>query len=106
MRELFRRENEEKKDINASPGRLDALLMYLSLHLEDDGLEIYQILRLFAKCKRALELEELDTKKCLDLSVQLGILKIENEKYKFANMNYADCLLANALDKGMDEIDD
>lgn len=106
IKSLFRRENEEKKDINAAPGRLDSLLMYLAIHMPEEGMANVEVLRIFAKCKQILGLEELDTRVCLNLALQLGVLEENDERITFANDDFQGCFLADALDKGMVDWDD
>ena len=103
---LLERELHEKKDINASPGRLDSLLMYLSIHAnEDSRLSDISILKLFADCKYLLGQTDIDTKQCLDLALQLGILENKENHIWFSNSAYYECFFAKALEKGMDEWD-
>ena len=104
IKELLRREYEEKKDTIANE-RLYKLLMYLAIQMPEDGMVDFKVLALFQKYLERVGLKD-DTKKCLDLAVQLGILEERDDNYHFANEQYQECLFAEALAKGMDEWDD
>lgn len=106
IKHLINREYMEKKDIAAAPGRLDILLLYLALNMPEDGFSMVQILKNFTQCRNKLGIEKIDNVHCLKLAVQLGILENQGEIYRFANENYLDCLFAEAVEKGLDELDD
>lgn len=105
IRHLLKREYMEKKDLSAAPGRLDILLLYLAFHMPEEGFSMVQILLNFSQCRKVLGIEKIDNVHCMKLAVQLGILENTGELYRFANTNYAECLFAEALEKGLDELD-
>lgn len=106
IKHIIGREYKEKKDIVAAPGRLDVLLLYLALEMPEEGMGDVKVLTNFTRCKEKLGIENMDNLHCMKLAVQLGILEIENEKYRFSNENYYECLFAEALARGLDELDD
>ncbi len=100
---LLDREYNEKKDINAAPGRLDALLKYLAINMDDNELNYISTMRVFKKCVDYLGMMNIDTKNCLDLSLQLGILEQDGDMIRFSNDEYYFCLLAKGIDLKMEE---
>lgn len=107
---LLEREHTVKKDINAAPGRLDSLLQYIAIQYctqedPDAGLTRMQVLGRFKKCSDALGIE-VDTNKCLNLALQLGIMVERAGKCYFANEIYRDSIFAIGIENGAAEIDE
>lgn len=100
---LLDREYNEKKDINAAPGRLDALLEYLAIRMDENETNYISTMRVFAQCVNYLGMVNIDTKTCLDLSLQLGILEQDGDEIHFANDEYYYSLLAKGINLGMEE---
>ncbi len=100
---ILEREYNEKKDINAAPGRLDVLLTYLPTKMDDNSMSYISTMRAFAQCVNYLGMVNIDTKNCIDLSLQLGILDQEGDMIHFSNEEYYLSLLAKAIELGMEE---
>ncbi len=100
---LLEREYNEKKDIIAAPGRLDALLKYLAVRMDDNELNNLSTMRVFSQCINYLGMINMDTKNCLDLAIQLGILEQDGDIIHFANEEFYYSLLAKGIELGMDE---
>lgn len=97
FKHLMEREVKEKKDINASSGRLDALIMYLACQeMPAKGWSGIQIKRYFKICSDLLGIIDINTEASLNLAVQLGILSENNGFYRFADEKYQDCFMAYA----------
>lgn len=103
IKNILKREYNEKKDINAAPGRLDILLEYLSTKMDDNSLNYISTMRAFTQCVDYLGMANIDTKNCIDLSLQLGILEQEGDILHFSNQEYYLSLLAKAIESGMEE---
>ncbi len=100
---LLEREYNEKKDIIAAPGRLDALLKYLAVRMDDNELNNLSTMRVFSQCVNYLGMTNMDTKSCLDLAIQLGILEQDGDMIHFANEEFYYSLLAKGIELEMDE---
>ena len=97
---IFEREMNEKKDMNLNylPSFLEALA------LTERPFSKIKALTTFAKVKTALGYTIPDTVVCLDLAVNMGILCVDNDKFDFAEEEYADYFLIKAAESGIDEV--
>lgn len=94
---LMNREVKEKKDINASQGRLDTLLMYLACQDQPkEGWSSIQVQRFFKVAGDQLGIPEINTEASLNLAIQFGILSEDENRYSFANEKYLNCFMAYA----------
>lgn len=98
IRSLFSREYDEKKDHNAAPGNLDLLLSELSsMENIESGVSYSKVLRFFSKKISEYGLN-IKASECLNLALQMKILKRQGDIVQF----YCNEYLAYYLLKSMD----
>ncbi len=95
---ILEREYNEKKDYNAAPGRLDLLLTELT-NLEgiEDGTHYSKVLKFFAQKANEYGLA-IKAEECLNLALQLGILKKQGDFVQFYSNEYMTYYLMKSLD--------
>jgi broad-specificity NMP kinase len=99
---LFEREKDEKKDENIE--YLNIFLQALSLFENDEFTKLKAEMQI-AKCKRVFGYEVPDTKKCLNLSIEMGILTHSTENMLvFTTENYRNYFMYEALVNELDSI--
>ena len=99
---LMEREQDEKKDENIEylPGFLQALAI-----LEQESMTERDALVQMAKCKNAFGFSLPDTRQCLKLSVDMGLLVYEDkETLRFANREYQEYFFMEGVVNQLDEL--
>jgi hypothetical protein len=104
---LIQRELREKREPLADMGKIEALLKHLALRASETSEECVsqeQAMLAFKKCSEYLGFV-VDTADCLDLAIQLGILKRSNNLISFANDIFLTNYLSLALKQDMEQWD-
>lgn len=98
---LLKREYEEKRDLNAAPGKLDMMLMKIAMEDPgEDGVNMLQVMRLCANLMREFGID-IKSDACINLAVQLGILKQTGNNIDFVLEDYRTYYLLQAIEKGL-----
>jgi hypothetical protein len=95
---LFERELFEKKDDRIS--NISRLLQALANDMESDSMPYNDALLSFKKCKDNYGIQTLDTDKCLQLCVDMGILLIDNDQIYFVEDEYKNQFFMDSFSKG------
>ena len=96
---LIKREYEEKRDLNAAPGKLDVILMKLaSEDIPEEGLPHIQALKACANIMQELGIQA-DSETCINLAVQLGILTQKGRCIDFVLESYRTYFLMRAIEE-------
>ena len=98
---LINREMVEKKDENVE--YLEAFACSLALS-EDEKLSEYKAEACIAKCKRVLGYTIPDSRRCLRLLIEMGILVMEDGVIEFSYSSYRDYFWMIAIDKHLEEL--
>lgn len=101
---LLKREYEDKMEVIAGPGKLDLLLMRLSLvdGINTDGLSISKVLKSFAETINEYGLGNIKSDDCYELAKQLNILSENNNRIKFASSEIYSYFLTRAYDEDIE----
>lgn len=97
---LIRREYEEKREVNAQPGKLDLCLMTLaSLEIGENGIPLYKAM---SECTKSMHKfgTNFDTNECIVLAKQLGIIKQSGNNIDFVTEEYKMYFFMKALENG------
>jgi energy-coupling factor transporter ATP-binding protein EcfA2 len=95
---LFKREYNEKKDYNAAPGRLDLLLtIFSTIEFSQVGVHYTKVLRSFGEIADTYGLN-INTESCINLAIQIGILKRQGDFIDFALDEYKTYFLLKAIE--------
>lgn len=98
---LLRREYQEKRDLNAAPGKLDVILMKLAMEdAGDNGISTLRSMRLCADVMREYGIQ-IQSDACINLAVQLGILKQVGGYLDFVLDDYRTYYLLKAIEQGL-----
>ena len=98
---LLKREYEEKRDMNAAPGKLDLILMKIALEdTDENGIGILQLMRLCADTMREYGIQ-FHSDACINLAIQLGILKQTGNNIDFVLDDYRSYYLLRAIEQGL-----
>lgn len=101
LESLMKREYEEKRDLNAAPGKLDLFLMKLAVEMpQDEGYTLHQAMKLFANIATEYSLS-LQSDVCINLAVQLGILQQSGRYLNFVLDEYRAYYFMRALDEDL-----
>lgn len=95
---LLAREYQEKRDLNAAPGKLDLFLMKLAM--EDPTEQGHNLLRAMKLCAEIMQEYgvHIQSDVCINLAVQLGILQLTDGYVDFVLDDYRSYYLSKALD--------
>lgn len=100
---LIRREYEEKRDMNAAPGKLDVILMQLALEdIPEEGISLIQAQKACATVMRTLGIQ-VESDACINLAVQLGILTQKGRYIDFVLESYKMYYLMRAMEENLDK---
>ena len=100
LRYLLNREVYEKNDENAEYLEVFAA----GLALEEDELTEYDAEACIARCKNVLGYSIPDSRQCLRLLIEIGILDVENGYIRFKYQSYKEYFWAAALEKNLDTV--
>lgn len=96
---LMKREYEEKRDLNAAPGKLDLFLMKLAVEMPDDvGYPLSRAMKLCATLAAEYSIS-LQSDVCINLAVQLGVLQRSGPHVNFVLDEYRAYYLMKAIDE-------
>ena len=100
---LFKREYEEKQEIMAGPGKLDLLLMRLSLveGISDDGISISKLFKSFTETINAYGLS-LNSDSCYELARQLNIITNNNNRIMFSSQEIYGYFFSKAIEEDIE----
>lgn len=97
---LIRREYEEKREINAQPGKLDLCLMSLAtLDIGKDGIPLFKAMSEITKLRDNFG-TNFDTNECITLARQLGIIKQSCNSIDFVTEEYQMYFYMKAIESG------
>ncbi|MBQ3547491.1 MAG: NACHT domain-containing protein [Clostridia bacterium] len=97
---LMTREFVEKRDVNAAPGKLDMLLMYLAVAAED--VFTMSLVEAMDTCSEAIKRYciGISSDAGINLAVQMGILRKVGEDIEFASPEYQSYYYLKAISRG------
>ena len=98
---LLDREYNEKRNLDAAPGKLDLLLMKLALEeIPEEGLPLLRVMRIFADTMREYGIK-IESDACINVAVQLGILKQTGNMIDFVLEEYKTYFLLRAVEANL-----
>lgn len=98
---LFERERLEKKDENVE--YLHRFAQALSL-IDKSEFSVLEAEKCLAHCKRELGYTTPDTRKCLNLLIEMGLLCCENNSIYFSQQEFQSYFWVTAMTENLDEI--
>lgn len=98
---LLKREYQEKRDLNAAPGKLDLILMKIAMEKTgEEGIAKFHAMRLCADIMREYGIQ-IQSDACINLAIQLGILKQSGDNIDFVLDDYRTYYLLRAIEQGL-----
>lgn len=98
---LMKREFEEKRELNAAPGKLDVLLMKMASEEDsENGILKFKALKLCTEIMNEYGIK-IQADECINLAVQLGILNQTSTSIEFVLEEYRIYYLLKAMELGL-----